>query len=132
MRNQPKNREIKTQIHEKSIKEQRNQNQLKPMRINPSSVQIKTIHTHEKSTQRTHRKIITHKTNHNPKLQKDRKTYGEEEQERKKERLTERKNKKERKKEEEEYEAEEEKEDKEKRQRVERLTERAEQGREKR
>ena len=52
---------------------------------------------------------------------------------RKTERLTERKNKKERKKEEEEEdEAEDEKEDKEKRQRVERLTKRAEQGREKR
>ena len=63
------------------------------MRINPGSVQIKTTHTHEKSTQRTHRKIITHKTNHNPKLQKDRKTYEEEEQERKKERKKKRKTK---------------------------------------
>ena len=51
------------------------------MRINPRSVQIKTTRTHEKSTQRTHRKIITHKTNRNPKLQKDRNTYGEEEEE---------------------------------------------------
>ena len=60
MRNQLKNREIKTK-----------KTQIRPMRINPGSAQIKTTHTHEKSTQRTHRKIITHKTNHNPKLQKD-------------------------------------------------------------
>ena len=106
MRNQPKNREIKTK-----------KTQIRPMRINPGSVQIKTTHTHDKSTQRTHRKIITHKTNHNPKLQKDLRRG--------------RTRKKERKKEEEEDEAEEEKEDKEKRQRVERLT-KAKQGREKR
>ena len=80
------------------------------MRINPGSVQIKTTHTHEKSTQRTHRKIITHKTNHNPKLQKDLRRGRTRKKERKKKK---RKTKK-------------------KRQRVERLTERAEQGREKR
>ena len=87
-----------------------------PKEYTEKSLPIKqtTIQNYKKTERLTERKN-----------KKERKTYGEEEQERKKKRLMERKNKNERKKEEEE-------EDKEKRQRVERLTERAEQGREKR
>ena len=70
-----------------SAKDQRNQNQTRPMRNQPKNREIKTTHTHEKSTQRTHREIKpthtyeksnqrthreikTQNTNHNPKVQK--------------------------------------------------------------
>ena len=85
------NWEIKIQIHEKSTKEQRNQNQPKPMRNQPKNREIKTTHihkkstkehtkksksthTHEKSNQITHKEIKTQNTNHNPKLQKSNST----------------------------------------------------------
>ena len=48
-----KKRKIKTQTHEKSTKEQRNQNQHRPMRINQRIEKPKLTHTHEESTQRT-------------------------------------------------------------------------------
>ena len=38
-----------------SAKDQRNQNQTRPMRNQPKNREIKTTHTHEKSTQRTQR-----------------------------------------------------------------------------
>ena len=42
-----------------SAKDQRNQNQPRPMRNQPKNGEIKTTHTHEKLTQRTHREIKT-------------------------------------------------------------------------
>ena len=63
------NWEIKTQIHEKSTKEQRNQNQPIPMRNQPKEhiEKSKPTQTHEKSHQRTQR-------NQNPKHKPQSKT----------------------------------------------------------
>ena len=92
MRNQPRNREIKTNPDPwESTTEQRNQNNPYPWEINPKNREIisnpypwetnpknteksKPTQTHEKSNQRTHRKIKTQNTNHDPKLQKSNST----------------------------------------------------------
>ena len=60
MRNQPRNREIKTNPDPwESTKEQRNQNNPYPWEINPKNREIISDPYHEKSTQRTHREIKT-------------------------------------------------------------------------
>ena len=75
MRNQPRNREIKTNPDPwESTKEQRNQNNPYPWEINPKNRELITNPYPWEITQRTHREIKTQNTNHNPKLQKSNST----------------------------------------------------------